>query len=115
MHHESEVSKEMQEAIRDALLSREDLPDEVLKALQQPGVKLSTTLGPTGQFPEGKLTENDEGEIIFGVGPLKGKVCINFGSPVASLGLSIDQARNLARVLRKCASQLQRERGKAGE
>lgn len=40
-------------------------------------------LGATGEFPEGKLTEVDEGELKFAVGYMKGKVVIDFGTPVS--------------------------------
>ena len=57
MHHEKDTSQEMMAAL---LLSKDEL-------------------GPTGRFPDGKLTSNDEGEIAFAVGVLKGKVIVNFG------------------------------------
>jgi len=86
MHHESELSDEMKEAIRKA---------QELSA---------AALGATGRFPDGKLTPNDEGELAFQVGALKGKVILNFGQPVASLGLSPTQARELAKTLRLWAN-----------
>ena len=62
-------------------------------------------LGPTGRFPGGKLTENDEGEIAFAVGVLKEKVVVNFGAPIASLGMSPDEAEKLAILLIRRAGQ----------
>jgi hypothetical protein len=55
--------------------------------------------GATGEFPEGKLTENDEGEIRFGVANTAGKVVLDFGKPVAWLGMNPQQAVDLANVL----------------
>lgn len=57
--------------------------------------------GATGRFPEGKLTEHDEGEIAFGVthDPATGKVVMAFGKPVAWIGMSAAQARALGRSL----------------
>jgi len=87
MHHESETSEEMK---------------QLLQELE---------LGPTGRFPEGKLTGNDEGEIRFGVTVYKGKVVVNFGKPVASLGMLPEQARVLARTLQRRAKQAKIEAG----
>ena len=86
MHHEKNVS---QEIMSQALLEKE--------------------LGPTGRFPGGKLTSNDEGEIALAVGVLKGKVVVNFGTPIASLGMSPAQAEQLAITLIRRAGQARGE------
>ena len=52
--------------------------------------------GPTGLFPEGKLTEDDQGEIAMAVGHKDGKVIIEFGTPVAWVGMNPIQAKQLA-------------------
>jgi hypothetical protein len=57
------------------------------------------------------LTSNDEGELAFGVTAYHGKVILNFGGPVASLGLSPDQARALALSLRQKANEIERTPG----
>lgn len=72
-----------------------DLSDDLREQAQQQG------LGATGQFPEGKLTETDEGEIRIAVGVHSGKVVVNFGKPVAWFALDSKQARELAESLRK--------------
>ena len=56
-------------------------------------------VGPTGQFPEGKMSKHDEGEIAFAVGHPNGKVVIDFGSPVAWVGMEPMQAIALANTL----------------
>lgn len=56
---------------------------------------------PSCNFPEGKLTENDAGEIKIEIGSDQGKVVVNFGKPIAWLGLDPKQARALAESLRK--------------
>lgn len=63
------------------------------------------SFGATGEFPEGKLNSNDEGEIRFGVAADKenGKIILSFGKPVAWLGMSPGQAIALADSLRKKA------------
>lgn len=89
MHHEEELSDEMKEVF------------EKNKQL------LMQQLGATGNFPGGKLTSNDEGELAFSVGVYHGNVIINFGKPVASLGMSVEQARGLALLLRKRANEIE--------
>ena len=51
-----------------------------------------TKLGATGQFPQGKLNPDDEGELTFAVGVENGQVAIAFGAPVAWIALGPDQA-----------------------
>lgn len=60
-------------------------------------------LGATGQFPEGKLNEEDEGELRLAVGADldNKKVIIDFGKLVAWIALSPKDARQLAEVIRK--------------
>lgn len=57
--------------------------------------------GPTGQFPEGKLTADDEGEIRYAVAAdrERQKVVIDFGAPVRWVGMTPDQADHLGRLL----------------
>jgi hypothetical protein len=63
----------------------------------------SLDLGPTGQFPEGKMNDADEGEIRVAIGQKDGKVVIDFGSPVAWIGLTAEQAEDIASTLRQHA------------
>jgi len=84
-----------------------DLSDEMMAA------SLQKKLGATGRFPGGQLTRNDEGEILFAVGHLKGKVIVNFGSPVASLGMTLKEARELALSLRQWANKIERDQVKS--
>jgi len=59
----------------------------------------SEGFGETKNFPEGKLTEYDEGEIKFGVTTKDEKVILNFGKPIAWIGMTRDQAKGLGRLL----------------
>lgn len=54
-------------------------------------------IGPTGQFPRGKIEEQDEGELQYAVAadPASGVVRIEFGKPVAWLALTPEQAEGL--------------------
>lgn len=56
-------------------------------------------LGATGQHPQGKLNDGDEGELRFGVASVGEKVILNFGKPVAWVGFDPAQAREIARLL----------------
>jgi hypothetical protein len=53
-------------------------------------------LGATGNFPGGKLTDHDEGEIRIAIGHKNGKVVVAFGKPISWIGFSPEQARELA-------------------
>jgi hypothetical protein len=88
MHHENELSPEIQKLMQE-MAEREHF-------------------GATGKYPGGKLTSHDEGELAFGVTAYHGKVIVSFGKPVASLGMSPDEARRLALALRKRANEIER-------
>lgn len=85
----------------------EELSDDIKQAMSEQG------LGATGRFPAGRLTENDEGELAFQIGTFKGRVVINFGKPVASLGITPQQAREMAGILRRHADRLDNKPGPA--
>jgi len=67
-------------------------------------------VGATGRYPEGKLGGYDEGEIAFAVAADNGskKVLINFGKPVAFLGMSRECAIELAHLLVQKAMEIDR-------
>ena len=60
-------------------------------------------LGATGEHPRGKLTPDDEGAIAFAIGDQDGKVVIKFGTPVAWMGMTPEEAVTLAELLIKRA------------
>src|SRR5690242_6907726 len=63
-------------------------------------------LGATGQFPRGKLTQDDEGEIAIGIGAAPdGTVVIDFGNPTAWIGFTKEQAKEIAGTLLKHAGE----------
>ena len=66
--------------------------DEIIRSLK-------TELGATGTHPEGKLTKNDEGGIQFAIGVKDGKVVLDFGKPVAWVGMNPGDALELAKSL----------------
>lgn len=52
-------------------------------------LSMADKLGPTGKFPDGKIHEDDEGEITLGVAfdPKSNCVIVNFGKPISWIGL----------------------------
>lgn len=52
--------------------------------------------GPTGQYPEGKLTGDDQGELQIAIGHKKGVVWIELGTPTKWLACPPALARQLA-------------------
>ena len=78
------------------------LREQMLRELSEAGHKL----GETGKYPSGKLTPKDEGEICFAVGSAEGKVVIDWGKPVAWVGMDRNQAIDLANLLKKHARRL---------
>lgn len=55
--------------------------------------------GAIGTYPNGKLTPSDEGNIQFAVGEQDGKVVIDFGTPVAWIGMTPQQAADFASAI----------------
>ena len=56
-------------------------------------------VGATGEFPDGKLKESDDGGLHFAVGHTDGKVVVDFGTPTAWIGMEPEQAVELAECL----------------
>lgn len=62
---------------------------------------LTDGLGATGRYPQGRLCQDDEGEIRVAVAAdlAARKVVIDFGKPVAWIGFTPDQAREVGELL----------------
>lgn len=71
-------------------------PDPTMRAILE---QLKQPLGPTGEHPNGRMTPTDEGGIRFAIGAKNGAVVIDFGKPVAWVGMPPDQARQMAASL----------------
>ncbi len=58
-------------------------------------------IGPSRQFPKGKLNEDDQGELTIGVATDKEKktVIINFGKRVAWIGLPAEGLKIFINIL----------------
>ncbi len=55
-------------------------------------------LGPTGKFPQGKMSDHDDGElkVAMAVDKKNNRIVIDFGTPITWVGLSAEDARMLA-------------------
>lgn len=90
-HHAGEHDEEMQAAMRKSLM--DSIPRETLEDQMQ---KLTDKLGPTGEFPDGKITEKDRGEIRIVVGAKEGRIVLYFGARIEWLGMTVAQAYDIA-------------------
>ncbi len=62
--------------------------------------------GATGDFPQGKLNEEDEGGLNIAIGVKDGAIMLEFGKPVGWLGLDPGTAEAMANNLLKHAATL---------
>lgn len=58
-------------------------------------------LGATGEFPGGKISDDDEGELrmIVGLNAITNMIEMQFGKPISWIAMSPDDARALANSL----------------
>lgn len=76
------------------------LRTQLKKELEEAGEKT----GATGKFPDGKLVNQDEGELRLAVASTEdGRVIIEFGKPIAWLGLTKKEAAQLGNLILKHA------------
>lgn len=67
-------------------------------------------IGPTNEYPKGKLNAADKGELSMGIYVKDDSVIvIEFGNSVRWLGLYPEQARQLAKALLKHADAIEVE------
>lgn len=64
-------------------------------------------IGPTGDYPAGKLGPDDEGGIAIGVSNTGKLVRIDFGTPCRWIAFPKEQAQELARLILKHAEDLE--------
>lgn len=86
-------------------------PSHIEKLMAEMKAASENYRGPVGDYPHGMLTKTDEGSIQFAVGDKDGKVVIDFGSPVAWIGMTPQQAMDLAASIMSRARQVARENG----
>ena len=71
---------------------------------------MTDQLGPTGKFPDGKLIEEDQGEIALALDIRDGRVEIIFENPVNWIAMTPDQAVDFAaKLIEKAHEALRRD------
>jgi len=65
--------------------------------------QLKEALGPTNDFPHGRLVPHDEGGLMFGVTVFNGRVIFDFGKPIRSIGFTREGAMELAELIKQRA------------
>lgn len=92
-----EVDEEMKERLS-RFFARTRNADDFMDTMTLPG--------PTGTFPAGKITEKDSGAYVFEVGIIADRIVLNFGKPIAWIGMTRKEALMLAAKLKKYARRL---------
>jgi hypothetical protein len=69
-------------------------------------IKDKLKLGATGNYPRGQLKQDDEGEIRLAVTTRDKTVIIDFGKPVAWIGLPAESAREFAAAIMRHADDI---------
>jgi len=59
------------------------------------------------EYPRGKLSEDDEGQLTVAFGTKDGTVVIHFGKPIAWIGLGANDARAWAAKLLELADRVE--------
>lgn len=74
---------------------------EMSAELRRKLLGIEERLGATGQYPHGKLNDDDEGEIKIAIAAdyASNVVRIEFGKPIAWMGLTGDQAKAIGDLL----------------
>ncbi len=68
-------------------------------------MKKLNTIGATGEFPAGKLNDDDEGGLQMAIFTKDENLIIEFGTPVHWLGMSKAEAKEFARAILKKADE----------
>lgn len=64
---------------------------------------MTEPFGPTGDFPHGKMSDDDEGGLNIGVTTDKGNVIVEFGIPIRWVAMPPEQAIEFAKIITKRA------------
>lgn len=100
-HHADEQDPEMAERLQKVF--KEAGSSDILKQFTERAEEaLQVTddmVGPTNEYPAGKLTEKDKGGIRFDITTQEDKIILNFYSPVQWLGLTAEDAFALGKSL----------------
>ncbi len=90
MAHHGQPEKDAFASLQ-SIFGQQDATDEIQE--------LRESLGATGSFPEGVLSEDDKGGLSIGLTATNGKVILAFGDPVEWVGFGPEQARGIAQSL----------------
>jgi hypothetical protein len=74
---------------------------------------VATFKGAIGTYPEGKIDKTDEGAIQFSVGERGNAVVLDFGTSVHWVGMTPQQAADVASALLKQARLVARRNGES--
>ena len=104
-HHSIDKSlTDLSEQLKALQADAEPKGDELRKMVMREK-QVQETLGPTGDYPAGRLVAQDEGGLMFGVTRFNGRVVLDFGKPIRSIGFTRNDALELAKVLKAHAKQ----------
>lgn len=93
-------------------IGKEEEPEQIARnKLRRQLLDTTGFLGAIGSHPDGVLRKGDEGLIQFAVGMEDGKVVIDFGTPVAWLGMTPQQAADFASSILNRAREAARKQG----
>lgn len=101
-HHGEHWFKDVGEQAEQA--RRADQLKATIRTLTEQTSRVGLPLGETGQYPQGAMTPDDEGELRLAVTTQAGKVILAFGKPIAWLGMSPREARQMADALNEWAA-----------
>lgn len=90
--------------------SRAEYREQVVGSIDE--LKERRLIGATGEFPDGKLTADDEGELRVAIAAKAGNVVIAFGKQVEWLALDPDQAISIAGMILSKANDIKSGRGR---
>ena len=102
MHHSENENPELSKVL--GKVGANSFASQINERLNTMKENAEEKAGATGKFPEGKLTEKDQGEIKLLVGVHKGKVVIDFGEkPISWFAMNKRQALDLGKLLNEKA------------
>jgi len=85
----------------------QNLRKDLARAEEQRDEALQKCAGPTGEYPRGKIKEDDEGELQIRIGRLDDCVVMDFGKPTAWVAFPPKQALDIAESLQIWASRVE--------
>ncbi len=99
MSHHGDGMPKLPDFMRN-MMAEVDIDNRISQAAEELG------LGATNAFPQGRLNDDDEGELQLAVARDKDKVILNFGKPIAWIGLDAESAHQIADLLKRHADEI---------